>query len=197
MKTKAEFEAELDENAEWIRGLAQHYARCSVLSEDSLYNEGVRALWESWQAFDPGKCTRLKTYAWKHVEGVMKEALQNENRVWWAGDRYGAVVALDADELQEDNLSLADLMVDGRNLTDAEEVELHLSLTRAISALPMRSQTVLSLRFVEDLSLIQIAQVMGICQSQVWALLRRTLVQLRAALCDQPSRQRRELRRLI
>jgi RNA polymerase sigma-B factor len=59
-------------------------------------------------------------------------------------------------------------------------VELEVTLGPAIRALPARQRAILLLRFQEDMTQSEIAQVMGISQMHVSRLLRQALARLRA-----------------
>jgi len=176
------FEQAVSENQQWIRSLAQQYARRSIYHdvEDMLFNEGLRALWESWRKYDPDRDAGLKTFAWKHVEGAIKDAIIEENTVWWAGSQHGPVLSLDAKSAGERGTPLLDLLGDHMSgLTESERVDLHLSLARVLSQLPESDQVLLSLRFVEDMSMPQIAEIMGSSVSHIWKLLERAFAKLR------------------
>lgn len=178
------FEQLVAEHQHWIRYLAKQYARRSLYhdTEPLLFNQGLRALWESWRKFDPSKHghATLKSFAWKHVEGAIKDALIEENTVWWAGPQYGSVVALDAKVFGERSVPFLDTLADRLSgMTEAEHIDLHLTLARALSQLPESEQVLLALRFVEDLSLPQIADVLDASVSHVWKMLDRIYAKLR------------------
>ncbi|MGQ9674708.1 MAG: RNA polymerase sigma factor [Chloroflexota bacterium] len=64
----------------------------------------------------------------------------------------------------------------------AEARELYSDLQRAIQSLPVDYQQVVALRFSQDMSLAEIAQVMGRSQGSVKMLLHRAVVALRQRL---------------
>ncbi len=69
----------------------------------------------------------------------------------------------------------------GDNDPGFEYVELGSALAPAFKALPRREQTILHLRFIEDLTQSEIAERVGLSQMHVSRLLRRSLERLSAA----------------
>jgi RNA polymerase sigma-B factor len=90
--------------------------------------------------------------------------------------------ALDAPCPGDDNV---DHRASGENLGSEDPgyglVELDDALTPAFRALPIREQTILKLRFAEDLRQTEIAERVGISQMHVSRLLRRALDRLQVA----------------
>lgn len=103
-----------------------------------------------------------------------------ENRYWSARDAAGMrVVSLDAP--LDDGSSLADRLGDGAPgvSTSIERKELSRALANAIAGLPERDKLVLSLYYIEGLTLKDVAQVMAISETRVSQLLGRTYARLR------------------
>ncbi len=67
----------------------------------------------------------------------------------------------------------------GREDERYELVELDATITAVLAHIPARDQSILRMRFVEDLTQTEIAERIGISQMQVSRLLRRSLEQLR------------------
>ena len=79
----------------------------------------------------------------------------------------------------------------GRGDRGYADVDRHLIITELLASLPDREREVIRLRFFENLSQPQIAEQMGMSQSYLSRIIRRTLVDLRArikadALDDEP-----------
>jgi len=66
----------------------------------------------------------------------------------------------------------------------AEERELRRLLARAVSTLPEREKTVVSLYYYEGLTLAEIGQVLGVTESRVSQIHTKSVLQLRAKLRD-------------
>jgi RNA polymerase sigma factor for flagellar operon FliA len=64
----------------------------------------------------------------------------------------------------------------------AEAVEIRQALARAVSALPPREQTVVTLYYYEHLTLAEIGRVLGVTESRVSQLHTKAVLQLRARL---------------
>jgi RNA polymerase sigma-B factor len=95
-----------------------------------------------------------------------------------AATAYGAV-SLDAPAYgEEDNPPRAETL--GAEEARYDLVEYGVTLGPAIRALPARQKTILRLRFQEDMTQSEIAQVMGISQMHVSRMLRQALGRLRA-----------------
>jgi RNA polymerase sigma factor for flagellar operon FliA len=66
----------------------------------------------------------------------------------------------------------------------AENREVRRLLARAISTLPDRERTVVSLYYYEGLTLAEIGQVLGVTESRVSQIHTKAVLQLRAKLSD-------------
>src|SRR5690348_12352207 len=93
----------------------------------------------------------------------------------------GAHHTVSLDTPREDGEGEAGTLADAFGETDQrfEFVEASVSIAAAAKHLSARERRVLELRFVEDLTQTQIADVIGVSQMQVSRILRRALAQLR------------------
>src|SRR5690606_13492516 len=86
-----------------------------------------------------------------------------------------------------DRLSLIDTLRDPAAddpVEIAEDRELRRLLARAINTLPEREKTVVTLYYYEGLTLAEIGQVLGVTESRVSQIHTKSVLQLRAKLCD-------------
>jgi len=90
-------------------------------------------------------------------------------------------IALDAPHSGEGDTDLT--LGDSLGVEDAryELIDLSQTLAPAVGALSVREQTILKLRFVDDLTQSEIAARVGVSQMHISRLLRRSLERLRAA----------------
>ena len=110
-----------------------------------------------------------------------------EDEVLDAMDAGGAYrpVSLDAPRGGADSRSLASSI--GSEETGFELAEHRVIVEQLLADLPEREQTIVRLRFFEDMGQTEIAERVGISQMHVSRLLARTLVQLRAQLQSGPT----------
>jgi RNA polymerase sigma-B factor len=94
-----------------------------------------------------------------------------------AATAYGTV-SLDAPAYGDEDVSRADSL--GADEARYDLVEYGVMLAPAIRALPPRQRIILRLRFEDDMTQSEIAQVMGISQMHVSRMLRQALGRLRA-----------------
>ncbi len=122
-----------------------------------------------------------KTYlAWDRirereaVDGYVRRVLVNTQTSWW---RRRKVDEYATDELPE---------VPGRDAS--ADQDLHDALWTALSGLPKRQRAMLVLRYYEDLSEAQTAQIMGVSVGTVKSTTSRALLKLRdnTGLRDDP-----------
>jgi RNA polymerase sigma-B factor len=99
-----------------------------------------------------------------------------------AGRAYSAV-SLDEPRSAEENEELSVATALGAEDEGYEHVEERLSVAAALPEISQKDRTLLRLRFVEELSQVQIAGRLGISQMQVSRRLRRSLERLRAVAC--------------
>lgn len=110
---------------------------------------------------------------WRHVgenpEGYVRRAMYNEqvNR-WRRGGRESTVAAL-PEQVSGDR---------------SAEVDLRLSLERALLALPPRKRAVLVLRYFEDLPEAQVAEILGCTVGTVRSQTHRAIARLRELVPD-------------
>jgi RNA polymerase sigma factor for flagellar operon FliA len=86
-----------------------------------------------------------------------------------------------------DGMSLLDTLVDTAAddpVEVAEGRELRRLLARAVSTLPEREKTVVTLYYYEGLTLAEIGQVLGVTESRVSQIHTKAVLQLRAKLSD-------------
>ena len=153
------------------------------------------AVLDAMRALDPvGRSTRHAGRAiTEHFNTLALELGRNPNppevqeasgltdhRYWSARDAAGMrVVSLDAP--LDDGSSLADRLGDGAPgaSVSLERRELSQALADAIARLPERDKLVLSLYYIEGLTLKDVAAVMAISETRVSQLLSRTYARLR------------------
>ena len=123
-----------------------------------------------------------KTYlAWERirereaVDGYVRRVMVNTQTSWWRRRKV--------DEFATDDLPEAPA---GRDQT--ADLDLHDALWTALSALPKRQRAMVVLRYYEDLSEAETAQVMGVSVGTVKSTTSRALAKLRdtAGLRDDP-----------
>lgn len=93
--------------------------------------------------------------------------------------------------------TLGDLLTDDRSTTDRDRVENRILLQPVLRRLSPRDQRLLRLRFEEELTQREIAEDLGVTQTQVSRLLHRVLRDLRRALeepADDPTPQGDDVR---
>ncbi len=101
---------------------------------------------------------------------------------YWSARRASSISLISTDTPLEDGSSLADRLGDTGPGVSAgiERRELSHELARAISQLPERDRLVLSLYYVDGLTMGEVAHSMGLSETRVSQLLRRTYARLRA-----------------
>lgn len=115
-----------------------------------------------------------KTYqAWNRIEdrkaldGYVRRAMVNTHISWWRRRKV--------DEYPTDDIP------DQPVADDSANSEMHDSLRRAIDRLPHRMRTAVVLRFFEDMTEAEVAEVLGISQGTVKSTVSRAVAKLR---CD-------------
>lgn len=97
-------------------------------------------------------------------------------------------VSLDApveSEDGEDRGMLRDLLADDKSPNPVEimeEKEVRAALVQSIQALPERSRLVISLYYVDELSPLEIAEVLGVSRSRVYQIHAHAIMELRALM---------------
>lgn len=120
-------------------------------------------------------------------DSELAEALGVTIEALWVMQRDAAiasVVPLD-DDSDDERPSIADTLRDsGANPEDLFTVETEITelLADAIDALPVRSKTILTLYYLEELTLAGIGEVLGVTESRVCQLQGRLLENLRESL---------------
>ena len=151
-------------------------ARSPALLRTAYHLTGNRA-----DAEDLLQAALAKTYlAWDRirereaVDGYVRRVLVNTQTSWW---RRRKVDEYATDELPE---------VPGRDAS--ADQDLHDALWTALSGLPKRQRAMLVLRYYEDLSEAQTAQIMGVSVGTVKSTTSRALLKLRdnTGLRDDP-----------
>ncbi|WP_328748637.1 SigE family RNA polymerase sigma factor [Streptomyces sp. NBC_00285] len=117
-----------------------------------------------------------KTYvAWERIEdhraldGYVRRALLNTRTSQWRKRRV--------DEFATDEIPEPDLVPGGDD--PAEQQALHDAMWRAIMKLPARQRAMVVLRYYEDLSEVQTAEVLGVSVGTVKSAVSRALGKLR------------------
>jgi len=114
-----------------------------------------------------------KTYqAWNRIEdrgaldGYVRRAIVNTHISWWRRRRV--------DEFPTDEIP-------DQPVTDpAGDTDLQDTLRRAIDRLPQRMRAAVMLRFFEDMSEAEVAEVLGVSQGTVKSTVSRAVAKLRA-----------------
>jgi RNA polymerase sigma factor for flagellar operon FliA len=155
---------------------------------DELWSAGALGLLDAARRFEPGRDIRFETFAEHRVRGAMLDELRRLDplpRRLRARAERGEIAGLEG--VTQPPVSLEAL----GNAAPAEEpsAEERASLAQrrdrlaaAISRLPQRWQTVLSLYYVEELTLKEIGQVLEVSEARVSQLHKEALKVLRAAL---------------
>ncbi len=120
------------------------------------------------------------------LEGRLGRAPSTKEIAQQASLEEGAVaVALDAHAASAEDVTVDDVDIAGE-VSDGESLSMFrqdaAALGAAIATLPERSQMIVSLRFVDDLSQKEIAQVLQLSEARVCQLLKAALLELRAVL---------------
>lgn len=120
------------------------------------------------------------------LEGRLGRAPSTKEIAQHAALEEGAVaVALDAHAASAEGVAVDDVDIAGA-FDDGEALSMFrqdaAALAAAIATLPERSQLIVSLRFVEDCSQKEIAQVLQLSEARVCQLLKAALAELRATL---------------
>lgn len=113
----------------------------------------------------------------------LRQALMEAGRV---------IISLDAvnNDQREDDLALHEVLTDTQNSENADpgesvlEVELRQQLTAALKTLPEREQLVMSLYYVDELTLKEIGAVLDLSESRVCQLHARAITHLRAVMAE-------------
>jgi RNA polymerase sigma-70 factor (sigma-E family) len=152
-------------------------ARSPALLRTAYLLTGSRA-----DAEDLLQTTLAKTYlAWDRVlqrdalDGYVRRVMVNTQTSWW---RRRKVAEYATDDLPERG--------SGRDAT--EDLALHDALWSALATLPKRQRAMVVLRYYEDLSEAETAQVLGVSVGTVKSTTSRALAKLRdtAGLRDDP-----------
>jgi len=119
-----------------------------------------------------------RVFAGGNPEGYVRRAMVNERTSWWRRRRYtevgaGALAAPGA-------AAVADA---------ADSVVRRIALARALAQLPVRQRAVLVLRFFEDLTEAQTAEVLGCSVGTVKSQAHDALARLRALAPDMLSEE--------
>ena len=191
-----------DENDLVIQELSQVYYIAARIRErlpqqvdlEDLVSAGVIGLLEAARSFDSSRNIQFKTFARFRIRGAILDSLRETD---W-GSRYmrrrGREIAevsarLEArlrrhpveSEIAEEIESAPDLDdPDPYELCFQGEMKAHLA--EAISKLSEREQLILSLYYREELTMKEIAKVVGIALSRVSQIRQATLTKLKASL---------------
>jgi RNA polymerase sigma-70 factor (sigma-E family) len=116
------------------------------------------ALAKTFQAWD-----RIEDY--KALDGYVRRAMVNTHISWW---RRRRVEEYPTDDIPD------------RAVADhADGSELHESLRRALDRLPSRMRAAVVLRYYEDMTESEIAEILGISQGTVKSTVSRAVAKLR------------------
>jgi len=113
----------------------------------------------------------------------LRQTLQDASRV---------MVSLDAASGDEPDASLHEVLADHEHAENADpsetlaDEELRGQLAAALHTLPKREQMMLSLYYVEELTLKEVGQVLELSESRVCQLHARAIMLLRAIMLDEP-----------
>ncbi|MDN5743647.1 MAG: sigma-70 family RNA polymerase sigma factor [Nocardioidaceae bacterium] len=96
--------------------------------------------------------------------------------------------SLDVPVGRDGDVSLGDLLADGSGARESDAAEARVMLGSIMRALPARDRTLLRMRFFDDLTQREIAEKIGVTQTQVSRRLGRVLTALRKAIGEVTSR---------
>jgi RNA polymerase sigma factor FliA len=168
-----------------------------VVNVDDLVGAGTLGLIDALSRFDPKRSDRFAAYAEIRIRGAILDELRAMD---WLPRTQRARVRRAAEGQPQENAPKASLeavvLVDdvrddgfdgfaGDVPTAAspfENKERSKHLTAAIAKLPMREQQILSLYYVEELTLKQIGQIFGVTESRVCQLHSHAVARLRKEL---------------
>ena len=151
---------------------------------DALLRTAVGLVGNRQQAEDLLQDALAKTYvAWDRVrapearDAYVRQVMVRTRTTWWRRRRWREVAAADP------GADVGEPWADDptRRVDDADHVE------RLLHGLPPRQRAALVLRFLDDLSEEQTAQVMGVSRGTVKSTTSRALAHLRERVGDEPA----------
>ena len=171
----------------------------SLLEQEELIDQGVLALIECLERYDPDRGARFETFAFMRVRGAMIDYIRSQD--WVPLDLPVEKVENHIKYMNHANLLsfesvLQDMTaivakgelesgdIEGKPEENLFYKELMGTLTSAIDGLGEKERLVITLYYYEELKYSEIAQVMGIGQSRVCQIHTRAIQKLKASLED-------------
>ncbi|MBX5436707.1 MAG: sigma-70 family RNA polymerase sigma factor [Alicyclobacillaceae bacterium] len=178
---------------ELVRRIAARLKRrlpAHVRLED-LVMAGQEGLWDAARTFDPSRGVPFLQYAKVRIRGAMVDELRRtgiygRSQQWRrAQAAYGAQAQVAPDMISLDEQGRHEWLVDDTVRTPEEAAVRSgeiAELNAALAKLTQQEQLVLSLVFVEELNLSEVAEVLSLSRSRVSAIYHRALNSLKGSL---------------
>jgi RNA polymerase sigma factor for flagellar operon FliA len=163
-----------------------------VVQLDELVSAGTLGLIDALTRFDPTRAQWFAQYAEIRIRGAILDELRHMDwlpRAERARVRRGeqaetlhAVVSID--DVREDGFDSVGSADDLSPSAGLEHSAKKQRLAAAIAALPHKQQQVLSLYYVEELTLKQIGELLGVTESRICQIHRAAVAALREEMLD-------------
>jgi RNA polymerase sigma factor for flagellar operon FliA len=165
----------------------------SHVSIDDLRSAGQEGLWKALHSFAPEKGIPFRAYATTRIRGAMLDELRKmdelsrNQRAQWkqAQAAYGLQASYQQTSVSLDDLDRYEWIVDDDSMSPEERAIRSAQvaeLNRAIMKLSQQEQLVLSLVFVEGLSLAETAEVLSLSRSRVSTIYNTALKRLKGSV---------------
>jgi RNA polymerase sigma factor for flagellar operon FliA len=192
METAQTSPAALESYLPLVHRVAKKIARRvpHTVSLDELVSAGTLGLIDALRRFDAARAERFVAYAEIRIRGAILDELRSMD--WLSRADRGRVRRGEASAISG-MISVEDAAVDGIEAfaSDQDTVEAPLErrqraqrLGQAIAGLPQKEQQILSLYYVEELTLKEIGGIFGVTESRVCQLHAQAVARLRTSLGD-------------
>ena len=166
------------------RALAQKYARNDTGLFDDLLSVGNLALVEAAARFDPA-LGKAATYLYGHVDRTLRN--HTNPRRYSPESRWRKLTSLDAP--RGEGLEAIDFLADPRSVAPDAPPIIEEQYQEVMRRLRPRERVILHLRHVEELTLREIGERLGVCVERVRQLLLRIHKRLRSGSLVHESRR--------
>jgi RNA polymerase sigma factor FliA len=162
--------------------VARLAARLPVpVDRQDLEAAGFEGLLQAVDRYDPERGTSFEAFAVAHIDGRMLDELRSQDwvprSVRSRAEQLRRLVELDgSEEVADEQAEQPEREACRNDLADV--------VSASLRALPLRDALVLQLHYFEELSLAEIAGLLGITPSRAHALHVRSLAELHGALED-------------